>query len=83
MQTTGPHFSGPIEIYFLKREADIVHQREIWKNIEKWITHFFCRFKYVAAEKVAGWVASDVTKDFQILRVVRHVENSDNNKNKN
>lgn len=37
-------------------------------------THLFCRFENVAAEKVAGCVAGDVTEDFQVLRVMRHVK---------
>jgi hypothetical protein len=37
-------------------------------------THLFGGFENVAAEKVAGCVSGDVTEDFQVLRVMRHVK---------
>ena len=37
--------------------------------------HFFHGFEDVALEDIGGAITSDVTKNLQILRVVRHVEN--------
>lgn len=39
-------------------------------------TYLFVCFEDIAFEHIGGTVTSNVTEDFQILRVVRHIEDS-------